>query len=159
MLDMGNSALATQWPDIEVAAKSMRLRPQLLDVRRGEDLERAFDTAIKQRAEAMMVGLGTVAQSNVGRVVDLSVKRRPPSIYSSREFVDAGGLMAYGVSYPDLYRRAAKYVDKILKGTKPGDLPIEQPTKFELVINLKTAKALGLTIPPSLLGRADEVIQ
>ena len=159
MLDMGNSALATQWPDIEVAAKSMQLRPQLLDVRRGEDLERAFDTAIKQRAEAMMVGLGTVAQSNVGRVVDLSVKRRLPSIYSSREFVDAGGLMAYGVSYPDLYRRAAKYVDKILKGTKPGDLPIEQPTKFELVINLKTAKTLGLTIPPSLLGRADEVIQ
>ena len=159
MLDMGNSALATQWPDIEVAAKSMQLRPQLLDVRRGEDLERAFDTAIKQRAEAMMVGLGTVAQSNVGRVVDLSVKRRLPSIYSSREFVDAGGLMAYGVSYPDLYRRAAKYVDKILKGAKPGDLPIEQPTKFELVINLKTAKALGLTIPPSLLGRADEVIQ
>jgi len=158
VLDMGNSALATQWPDIEVAAKSMQLRPQLLDVRRGEDLERAFDTAIKQRAEAMMVGLGTVAQSNVGRVVDLSVKRRLPSIYSSREFVDAGGLMAYGVSYPDLYRRAAKYVDKILKGAKPGDLPIEQPTKFELVINLKTAKALGLTIPPSLLGRADEVI-
>jgi ABC-type uncharacterized transport system substrate-binding protein len=159
MLDMGNSALATQWPDIEVAARSLRLQPQLLDVRRGEDLERAFDTAVKQHAEAAMVALGTVAQSNVGRVVDLSVKHRLPSIYSSREFVDAGGLMAYGVSYPDLYRRAAKYVDKILKGAKPGDLPIEQPTKFELVINLRTAKSLGLTIPPSLLARADEVIQ
>jgi putative ABC transport system substrate-binding protein len=159
VFDMGNSAIATQWPEIEAVARSMRLQPQLLDVRRSEDLERAFDTAIKQRAEAMMVGLGTVAQSNVGRVAALSTKRRLPSIYSLREFVDAGGLMAYGVSYPDLYRRAAKYVDKILKGAKPGDLPIEQPTKFEFVINLKTARALGLTIPPSLLGRADEVIQ
>jgi putative tryptophan/tyrosine transport system substrate-binding protein len=159
VFDMGNSAVATQWPEIEAAARSMRLQPQLLDVRRSEDLERAFDTAMKQRAEAVMVGLGTVAQSNVGSVVALSTKHRLPSIYNSREFVDAGGLMAYGVSYPDLYRRAAKYVDKILKGIKPGDLPIEQPTKFELVINLKTAKALGLTIPPSLLGRADEVIQ
>jgi putative ABC transport system substrate-binding protein len=159
VFDMGNSAVATQWPEIEAVARSMRLQPQLLDVRRSEDLERAFDTASKQHAEAVMVGLGTVAQSNVGRVVALSTKHRLPSIYNSREFVDAGGLMAYGVSYPDLYRRAAKYVDKILKGAKPGDLPIEQPTKFELVINLKTAKALGLTIPPSLLGRADEVIQ
>jgi putative ABC transport system substrate-binding protein len=159
VFDMGNSAIATQWPEIEAVARSMRLQPQLLDVRRSEDLERAFDTAVEHHAEAVMVGLGTVAQSNVERVATLSTKRRLPSIYSSREFVDADGLMAYGVSYPDLYRRAAKYVDKILKGAKPGDLPIEQPTKFEFVINLKTARALGLTIPPSLLGRADEIIQ
>jgi putative ABC transport system substrate-binding protein len=89
----------------------------------------------------------------------LSAKHRLPSIYSSRDFVDAGGLMAYSVRYPEAYRRAATYVDKIFRGAKPGDLPVEQSTKFDLVINLKTAKALGLTIPPSLLGRADEVIQ
>jgi putative ABC transport system substrate-binding protein len=159
MLDMGNSALASQWTGIEKSGRSLRLHSFLVDVRRPEDLDRALDTAVGQRAEAVMIGLGTVAQSNVGRVVELVAKRRLPSIYSTREFVDAGGLIAYGVSYPDLYRRAAKYVDKIFKGANPGDLPIEQPTKFELVINLKTAKALGLTIPQSLMLRADQVIE
>jgi putative ABC transport system substrate-binding protein len=93
------------------------------------------------------------------RLVDLAAKNRLPAVYVQREFVEAGGLMAYGPNLADLFRRAATYVDKILKGAKPGDLPVEQPTKFDLVINIKTVKALGLTIPPSLLGRADEVIQ
>jgi putative tryptophan/tyrosine transport system substrate-binding protein len=93
------------------------------------------------------------------RLVDLAAKHRLPVVYSFREFVDVGGLMSYGPNVADLFRRAATYVDKILKGAKPGDLPVEQPTKFELVINLKTAKALGLTIPPSVLGRADHIIE
>jgi putative tryptophan/tyrosine transport system substrate-binding protein len=93
------------------------------------------------------------------RLAELAVKHRLPGIYEDKQYVDAGGLMSYGPSFPDLFRRSARYVDKILKGAKPGDLPIEQPTKFELVINLKTAKALGLTIPPSLLLRADQVIE
>jgi putative ABC transport system substrate-binding protein len=105
------------------------------------------------------VGLGPVIQNNVRRVVELATKRRLPSAFISREFVDAGGLMAYGVSYPDSYRRAATYVDKIFKGARPADLPIEQPTKFEFVVNMKTAKTLGLTISPALLARADEIVR
>jgi len=135
------------------------LEPQLLDVRASEEFARDFDNAIKQRADAILVANDTLTQTNLRRIVDLSAKHRLPSIFASREFVDAGGLMAYGPSFTDLYRRAATYVDKILKGAKPADLPIEQPTKFEFVINLKTAKALGLTIPPSLLPRADQVIE
>jgi putative ABC transport system substrate-binding protein len=159
LLDMGNPVMAAQWQTIEAAALSMHFRSQLLDVRKAEDFRPAFDAAIKQRADAVIVGLGTVTQSNIGLVTDLAAKGRLPSIYYSKEFAEAGGFMAYGVSYPDLYRRAAKCADKIFQGAKPADLPIEQPTKFELIINLKAAKALGLTIPPSLLLRADQVIE
>jgi putative ABC transport system substrate-binding protein len=105
------------------------------------------------------VGQDGLLQANRKLVTELAAKHRLPAIYRSMEFIQAGGLMAYGPNYPDLYRRAATYVDKIFKGAKPGDLPVEQPTKFELIINLGTAKALGLTIPPALLLRADEVIQ
>jgi putative ABC transport system substrate-binding protein len=157
--NMSNPTLVTQRKLIEVAARSLGFQPQFLDVRTPEDLGRAFDTAIKQHADAVHVGSDSLTQTNRRRIVELSAKHRLPSIYSSRDFVDAGGLMAYGVSYPAAYRRAATYVDKILKGANPGDLPVEQSTNFEFVINLKTAKALGLTIPQSLLGRADEVIQ
>jgi putative tryptophan/tyrosine transport system substrate-binding protein len=157
--NMSNPASTSNWRQIEVAARSLGLEPQLLDVRVPEDFARAFDTAIKHRADAVQVTNDTLTQTNLRRIVDLSAKHRLPSIFASREFVDAGGLMAYGPNFTDLYRRAATYVDKILKGAKPADLPIEQPTKFELVINLKTAKALGLTIPQSLLVRADELIQ
>ena len=107
----------------------------------------------------MVVGIDALTQANHRPIIDLAAKHRLPAIYATREFVDSGGLVAYGVSYPHLYHRAASFVDKILKGAKPADLPVEQPPKFELVINMKTAKALGLTIPPSVLGRADQVIE
>jgi putative ABC transport system substrate-binding protein len=156
VLDRG--APVTQWRAMKQAAGPIGLQPQAVYVEKAEDLGPAFDAAVKQRADAVLVGLGPVTQSSVGRVVELAARHRLPSVFNSREFVVAGGLMAYGVSYPDSYRRAASYVDKIFKGAKPADLPIEQPTKFELVINMKTATALGLTIPPSLLLRADQVI-
>ena len=148
-----------QWQQIETAARSMGIQARLLDVRKPEDLGPAFDAAIRQRTDGLIVGQDGLLQANRNLIVDLAAKHRLPAIYRSMEFIEAGGLMAYGPNYPDLYRRAASYVDKILKGAKPGDLPIEQPTKFELIINLKAAKALALTIPPPLLLRADEVIQ
>jgi putative tryptophan/tyrosine transport system substrate-binding protein len=157
--NMSSPASGSQWRQMEAAARSLGFAPQLLDVRAPEDFARAFDIAIKQRADAVQVANDTLTQTNFRRIVDLSAKHRLPSMFASREFVDAGGLMAYGPNFTDLYRRAATYVDKILKGAKPADLPVEQPTKFELVINLKTAKALGLTIPQTLLLRADQVIE
>ena len=105
------------------------------------------------------MGSAALTRSNLGTIASLAAKHRLPTVFQSREFVDARGFISYGVSFPDLYRRAAVYVDKILKGAKPADLPVEEPTKFELVINLKTAKAIGVTIPPSLLARADQVIE
>jgi ABC-type uncharacterized transport system substrate-binding protein len=126
-------------------------------VRRPEDIEQAFDAAIRHRADALVVGLDTLTQANLWLIVDLAAKHRLPAIYASMEF--AGSLVVYGVNYPDLYRRAASFADRIFKGAKPADLPIEQPTKFELVINLKTAKALGLDVPSSLLATADALIE
>jgi putative tryptophan/tyrosine transport system substrate-binding protein len=159
LYNMSSPANPPQWKEIETAARSLSIQPQLLDVRRPEDLAPAFDAATRQRADGLIVGQEGLFQANRKLIAELAAKHRLPAIYRSMEFIEAGGLMAYGPSYPDLYRRAATYVDKILKGAKPGDLPVEQPTKFELIINLKTAKALGLTIPQSLLLRADEVIQ
>ncbi len=159
LFNMSNPNDALQWKETETAAPTLRVQLQLLDVRKPGDFAGAFDAAVKGRAGALFVGLDALTWANHRPIVDLAAKHRLPAIYGGREFVDAGGLIAYGVSYPHLYRRAATYVDKILKGAKPADLPVEQPTKLELVINLKTAKTLGLTIPPSLLGRADEVIQ
>ncbi|MBI3635492.1 MAG: ABC transporter substrate-binding protein [Candidatus Rokubacteria bacterium] len=159
LLNSGNPAGEAEWKAIERATGSVGIRAALLDVRNAEDLGRAFDAAIERRLAAVIVGLDTVMQNNVGRIVDLAAKHRLPAMFASREFVEAGGLIAYGVSYPDLYRRAAAYVDKVLKGAKPADLPIEQPMKFELVINLRTASTLGVTIPPSLRLQADRVIE
>jgi putative ABC transport system substrate-binding protein len=159
LYNMSSPANPPQWKEIETAARSLSIQPQLLDVRNPEDLAPAFDAATRQRADGLIVGQEGLFQANRKLIAELAAKHRLPAIYRSMEFIEAGGLMAYGPSYPDLYRRAATYVDKILKGAKPGDLPVEQPTKFELIINLKTAKALGLTIPQPLLLRADEVVQ
>jgi len=143
----------------DVAARALGVRLQVVEARGPDDIDRAFSDMTKVRAGALAVLPSTMFLSERRRLVDLAAKNRLPAVYPWREFVDAGGLMAYGSNNADLYRRAAIYVDKILKGAKPADLPVEQPTKFELVINLKAAKALGLTIPQSLLGRADEVLQ
>jgi putative ABC transport system substrate-binding protein len=158
LIDLG-MGLVTLWRTTEDTARSMGLGVQLLDVRNADDLAPAFEAAVKQRADALVTGAGVTLQNNVGRVVELTARHRLPAIFPDREFADAGGLMAYGPSFPDLYRRAATYVDKIFKGAKPADLPIEQPTKFEFVINMKTAKALGLTIPQSVVLRADDLIR
>jgi putative ABC transport system substrate-binding protein len=130
-----------------------------LEVRDTQEFEQAFATMKRDRPDAVLVLADPSTPVNRRLLVDFAAGNRLPAIYDSRDFVDAGGLMAYGPSLSDMWRRAAVYVDKILKGAKPGDLPVEQPTKFELVINLKTAKALGLTVPQSVLIRADEVIQ
>jgi putative ABC transport system substrate-binding protein len=159
IFNMGNPSIPAQWTAVDASARSLGIEPQLLDVRRPEDLQTAFAAAAKQRTEALIVGLDGVTQANLRPIADLAVKHRLPSIYPAKEYVEVGGLITYGASDLHMYHRAAAFVDKILKGAKPGDLPVEQPTKFELVINLKTAKALGLTIPDSLLRRADEVVQ
>jgi putative ABC transport system substrate-binding protein len=159
LLNMSNASQPSQWTEIDNTARTIGIQSQLFDVRKAADLAPAFENASRQQIGAFIVNIDAVTQENKELIIDLATKYRLPAIYPSREFVDVGGLITYGVSYPDLYRRAATFVDKILKGTKPSDLPVEQPTKFELVINLKTAKALGLTVPPSLLATADEVIE
>ena len=156
---MGNPTFALRWKEAELAARALDTECQLLDVRKPEDIGRAFTAATAQKAGALLMTIDGVMEANQRTILDLAAKHRLPAIYPSREFVENGGLMSYGVSYPDLYRRAATYIDKILKGARPADLPIEQPTKFELLIHLKAAKALGLTVPPTLLARADEVIE
>ena len=155
LFNMSNPALPPQWKEVEKAARSRRLEAHLLDVRKIEDLEPAFDTAVRRRVDALVVGIDTLTQANEALIVELAAKRRLPAMYASTEF--AGGLISYGVDYPDMYRRAARYVHKILTGAKPADLPVEEPTKFKLVINAKTAQALGLTIPRTLLLKADLV--
>jgi putative tryptophan/tyrosine transport system substrate-binding protein len=142
------------------AAQTLRLKLQYVDVSRPTDFEIAFQAASKGQAEAIvMLVWNPLLNARRKEVVEMAVKSRFPTMYRERESVEAGGLITYGPNIPDLFRRAATYVDKILKGAKPADLPVEQPTKFELVINLKTAKALGLTIPQTLLLRADQVIE
>ena len=141
------------------AARSLRVEVKSVEASRAEDLDRAFSTITSWRAQALMLpGINPVGFANRAQIVSFAQRNRLPSMFPTKEYVDSGGLMSYGPSLVDLFRRAAGYVDKILKGAKPADLPVQQPTKFELVINLKTAKTLGLTLPQSFLRRADEVI-
>jgi len=145
--------------ETEAAARALGVRLQFVGVRGADEFDRAFSAMSSERADALLVVGGPMLFSERRRIGELAAKYRLPSIFSAREWVEAGGLISYGASIDDSIRRLATFVDKILKGAKPADLPVEQPTKFELVINMKTAKALGLTIPPSLLDRADEVIE
>jgi putative tryptophan/tyrosine transport system substrate-binding protein len=159
LLNPDNPAAHLVLKETQISAQALGLQIQSLEVRGLNDFEGAFDAAIKGRVGALIVAQNPPITTHPKRVVELAAKHRLPAMYAVGEYVADGGLMAYGPSMPDLYRRAAAYVDKILKGAKPADLPVEQPTKFELVINLKTAKQLGLTIPPEVLMRADKVIK
>jgi putative ABC transport system substrate-binding protein len=145
--------------EIEAAARTLRVQIQSLEVRVPDDFQNVLPTAISGGAGALVVVDDPLTVSSRTRIVSFAAQHRLPAMYGFREFAEAGGLMTFGANLADLYRRAPVYVDKILKGAKPADLPVEQPTKFDLVINLKTAKALGLTVPPSLLARADQVIE
>jgi putative ABC transport system substrate-binding protein len=144
---------------MEKAARALGVRLHPVEVSGSRDLEAAFQAVLKAGASALITLDDTLIFTHRGRIVKLAEESRLPAVYGFKEFADAGGLMSYAPNLVETYRRTATYVDKILKGGRPGDLPIEQPTKFELVINLKTAKALGLTIPPSLLARADQIIE
>ena len=160
---LGNPAVphsTLAFRETQVAARVLGVELQLVEVRGTAEFESAFSAMTRERAAALIVHTPMpLFFAHRKQIADLAVKYRLPAIYGNRDYVDAGGLMSYGAHIPDLYRRAVTYVDKILKGAKPADLPVEQPTKFELVINLKTAKALGLTIPQSVLIRADQLIQ
>ncbi|MBI3372055.1 MAG: ABC transporter substrate-binding protein [Betaproteobacteria bacterium] len=157
--NVGNAGSTSAWNEIAKAARSVGIQTLDLDVRKRDDLAPAFDAAVRQRVQALVVSQDSLIQANGKLVVDLAARHRLAAIFQSREYVVNGGLISYGVNYPDQYRRAASYVDSIFKGAKPGDLPMEQPTRFDLMINMKTAKALGITIPQTVLLRADEVIQ
>ena len=146
--------------EYEAAARSLKLEFQSLEVRGPDaDVDRAFQAAVKGRANALIVVRNRVVDRHSKRIVDLAIKNRLPSAWEGGEFVEAGGLLSYSANDADQFRRAATYVDKILKGAKPADIPVEQPTKFEFIINMKAAKQIGLTIPPNVLARADKVIR
>jgi len=160
LLNPSNPLTAIHWEQIKISATALGIKLQPIELQRPEDFKDAFDRVARQRPDAITMGVADrFLLAHRTQIVDLVAKTRLPAMYPYRDFVVAGGLVSYAPSYEDLFRRSATYVDKILKGAKPADLPIEQPTKFELVINLKTAKALGLGIPPSLLARADQVIE
>ncbi len=158
MFNAGNAQPALEMADTQAAARKLGLEVAPLEIRKAEDIAPAFQ-ALKTQADAIYVAVDQLVVANRTRILTLALGERLPTIFSTRDFVKAGAFMSYGPNYSDLFRHSADYVDKILRGTKPGDIPVEQPTKFELVINLTTAKALGLTVPESFLLRADEVIE
>jgi putative ABC transport system substrate-binding protein len=159
---IGTSSSPTYTPmmrELELASQALKLELTYRDVLKSQDIDMAFRAVHKRRAQAVLTLGSPILDSERARLAQLAAEYQLPAIYPQIEYAEAGGLMYYGANMPELFRRAATYVDKILKGTKPADLPIEQPTKFELVINLKTAKQIGLTIPPNVLARADKVIK
>jgi putative ABC transport system substrate-binding protein len=158
LANAGYPGAKLEMQEVEATASRLGVESAPLQIRRAEDIAPAFE-ALKHRADTLYVCSDPLANTNRVRINTLALAARLPTVHSERQYVEAGGLMSYGPNVFDLFRRAAEFVDKILRGARPADLPIEQPTKFELVINLKTAKALGLTIPPSVLARADEVIE
>jgi len=158
LANIGYSASVIEMSEVQAAARTLGLEVVALEIQRAEDITTAF-MALNDRAEALYITADPLLNSNRVRIFALANIARLPTIASIREFVEAGGLMSYGPNYPDLFRRAGDFVDKILRGVKPGDIPVEQPTKFDLVINVAIAKALGLTVPPSLIASADEVIE
>ena len=157
--DFRNPAVAMQWDEVQTAARTLALEVERFDVRRTEDISRAFETAIGDHVDAIRIGIDGTTRPNRGLIIELASKYKLPAIYAAREFAIDGGLIAFAADYADLYLRTATVVDKILKGANPADIPVEQPTKFDLVVNLRTAKSLGLTIPYVLVARADEVIE
>ena len=156
--NVGNALAVLEIREVQSAAVRFGLEAATLEIRQAEDIVPAFE-ALKGRADVLYAVADPLVNTNGARIHTLAMGALLPTIYNAREHVEAGGLMSYGPNFSDLYRRAADFVDKILRGAKPGDIPVEQPTKFDLVINLKTAKALGLTVPPTLIARADEVIE
>jgi putative ABC transport system substrate-binding protein len=158
LVNVGNPGMMLELGEVRAAADTLGLELVTLEIRHAQDIVPAFE-ALKGRSEALYVCTDALINTNRIRINILAVGARLPTMYGSRDYVEAGGLMSYGVNFPDLFRRAADYVDKILRGTKPGNIPVEQPTKFDLIINLTTAKALGLAIPERFLLRANELIE
>jgi putative ABC transport system substrate-binding protein len=159
LLNMDNAISPAQWEATLSSSKTLGLSAEVFDVRGDLDIAEAFAAMRQRRVDALSVGIDFVTQANAATIAKLAAEQKLPTAYPAREFVELGGLLSYGVDYPDLYHRAAGLIDKIFKGAPPANLPVEQPTKLELVINLKVAKALGLDLPPTLLVRADEVVE
>lgn len=159
LLNMSSPVSPPQWEATLSVAKTLGLSAEVFDVRGDPDIAGAFEAMRQHGVNSLSVGIDVVTQANAAMIAKLAAEQKLPTAYPAREFVELGGLLSYGVDYPDLYYRSAALIDKIFRGARPANLPVEQPTKLELVINLKTAKALGLTIPPTLLARADEVIE
>lgn len=157
--NMGNPAVPPEWEETRRAAEALGIEADLLDVRRGEDVEPAVEQAVRRHVDALIVGFDGVTQLYRREIAALAARNRLPAVYPAREFVESGGLIAYAVNYPELYRRFATFADRIFKGAKPGDIPVEQPTKFEMTLNAGAARELGLELPATLLPRLDEVIE
>jgi putative ABC transport system substrate-binding protein len=158
LMNMGNPALAHAWKAMEAAARGFKLEPELLDVRRPAQIAAAFDAAIARQVDGVIVQLGALDPAQRQSVVELAARHRLPAIYTSRQYVDAGGLVSYGMDAPQLFYRAATFIDKVLKGARPAELAMERPSKFELIINRKTLRSLDLVIPPDLLLRSNEIV-